>query len=423
MRVLIADEDAPAKRLLTRILVRDFSCTVGECGDGLEALDLLARHRYDLLVLDLSLPFIGGLEVLEAVRYSETLAQLPVVVLTSVRHEADVRRAVELGVSAYITKPLRPADVAERLARVIADATPMAGRLPPRTLAGLPPGSRVMVVDGDRDYRHFVRATLGQEYVVLEAESGAQGLRTCLQHQPAVVLLGVELGLLSRKVFLQKLRQIPQLANVAVVLSSNRRDDARQLDCDGVVTRSFVPDTLKQQFAALVAPPPSRNTGAVAGAEVWRDALSATEQVFGMMLGVTVCAESGSQPALSDDEDLSYVVLSVDRLGDLVVGIASPRTSGVSMTQAFLQGADPVGDADVADTLQELANLVGGRVLDGLRSRGLTARMGLPVVTRVKDRGRTLAESHWRARFSDTDGQMSFTVSIADLDVAAAEAS
>ncbi|NBB12991.1 response regulator [Pseudomonas sp. SLFW] len=83
--------------------------------DGAEALDyLFRRNAYSdrvagnpaVLLLDLKLPKLDGLEVLKAIRESEDLRSIPVVMLTSSREEPDLQRAYALGVNAYVVKPV-----------------------------------------------------------------------------------------------------------------------------------------------------------------------------------------------------------------------------------------------------------------------------------------------------------------------------
>jgi CheY-like chemotaxis protein len=83
--------------------------------DGAEALDyLFRRNQYNgrdpgnpaVLLLDLKLPKIDGLEVLKVIRESEELRSIPVVMLTSSREEPDLQRAYSLGVNAYVVKPV-----------------------------------------------------------------------------------------------------------------------------------------------------------------------------------------------------------------------------------------------------------------------------------------------------------------------------
>jgi CheY-like chemotaxis protein len=83
--------------------------------DGAEALDyLFRRNQYHdraagnpaVLLLDLKLPKLDGLEVLKAIRESDDLRSIPVVMLTSSREEPDLQRAYSLGVNAYVVKPV-----------------------------------------------------------------------------------------------------------------------------------------------------------------------------------------------------------------------------------------------------------------------------------------------------------------------------
>ncbi|TDV58164.1 response regulator receiver domain-containing protein [Pseudomonas graminis] len=83
--------------------------------DGAEALDyLLRRNQHEdrvagnpaVLLLDLKLPKVNGLEVLKAIRETEELRSIPVVMLTSSREEPDLDRAYSLGVNAYVVKPV-----------------------------------------------------------------------------------------------------------------------------------------------------------------------------------------------------------------------------------------------------------------------------------------------------------------------------
>jgi CheY-like chemotaxis protein len=83
--------------------------------DGAEALDYLLRRNAHaerkignpaVLLLDLKLPKVDGLEVLKVIRESEELRSMPVVMLTSSREEPDLQRAYALGVNAYVVKPV-----------------------------------------------------------------------------------------------------------------------------------------------------------------------------------------------------------------------------------------------------------------------------------------------------------------------------
>lgn len=115
-RILLADDD-PNDVELSLIALADYHVAneVVVVGDGEEALDYLYRrgdHKTRpegnpmVLLLDLKMPKIDGLEVLRVIKTDEQFKTMPVVVLTSSREERDLAESYQLGVNAYVVKPV-----------------------------------------------------------------------------------------------------------------------------------------------------------------------------------------------------------------------------------------------------------------------------------------------------------------------------
>jgi CheY-like chemotaxis protein len=122
MRVLICDDDASTRFVLRRHLEPHFACTVVECSNGKDALDLLAGETFDLLLLDLEMPSIDGALALERLRASEQTRRLPVIVVTRERKEQTIVRLIQLGITDYIAKPLRAEVIVAKVGRVLKPA-------------------------------------------------------------------------------------------------------------------------------------------------------------------------------------------------------------------------------------------------------------------------------------------------------------
>ncbi len=122
MDVLVVDDDAGTRLLLRRILERELRCRVAEAEHGQKALDLLTRHEFAFVLLDLQMPVMDGFATLEAIRKLPGRETLPVVMLTAEKGEVAVRRMMALGVSDYLAKPPRPGHISARLARLVSRA-------------------------------------------------------------------------------------------------------------------------------------------------------------------------------------------------------------------------------------------------------------------------------------------------------------
>lgn len=113
--LLVEDDPRDGELTLTALEEYQLANEVDVVRDGAEALDYLycrgkfeTRERLNpaVIILDLKLPKVSGLEVLRQVKADETLGQVPIVVLTSSREEQDLIASYQLGVNAYVVKPV-----------------------------------------------------------------------------------------------------------------------------------------------------------------------------------------------------------------------------------------------------------------------------------------------------------------------------
>ena len=87
--------------------------------DGRSALESIKSGHPDLVILDVMIPGISGLEVLEIMKADATLNGIPVIMLSSLAQEADLIKAFDLGAADYLTKPFSPGELLVRVKRLI----------------------------------------------------------------------------------------------------------------------------------------------------------------------------------------------------------------------------------------------------------------------------------------------------------------
>jgi DNA-binding response OmpR family regulator len=114
-RIVVVDDDPTVADVVGRYLVRD-GHSVESVSDGYEALVLIAKNPPDLVVLDLMLPGIDGLEVCRRLR---ARWPIPVVMLTALGDENDRLAGFEIGADDYVTKPFSPRELAMRVRSVL----------------------------------------------------------------------------------------------------------------------------------------------------------------------------------------------------------------------------------------------------------------------------------------------------------------
>lgn len=117
VRVLIADDHPIVRRGLKQIVADQPDMTVAEAGDGPEALRLADKGKFDVVLLDINMPGISGLDVLSQIRSRQP--NLPVLVLSAHSEAEFAVRILKAGASGYLNKELAPEELVKAIRRVI----------------------------------------------------------------------------------------------------------------------------------------------------------------------------------------------------------------------------------------------------------------------------------------------------------------
>jgi DNA-binding response OmpR family regulator len=117
-RILVADDDADIRELVL-FKLESAGFDVATASDGQEALDAAVADPPDLLVLDLMMPRLTGLEVCAALRGTPATARLPIILLTAKAQDADITRGLATGADDYMVKPFSPRELLSRVQAVL----------------------------------------------------------------------------------------------------------------------------------------------------------------------------------------------------------------------------------------------------------------------------------------------------------------
>jgi two-component system, chemotaxis family, chemotaxis protein CheY len=123
-QILVVDDSKVMRDMIVACLRALPGATYTHAGSGLEAIERLSLDAFDLVVLDLNMPDIGGIEVLEFVRGQDRLRELPILVVTTRGDEASREGALAAGASRFMTKPFTPEAIRDEVGGLLERGAP-----------------------------------------------------------------------------------------------------------------------------------------------------------------------------------------------------------------------------------------------------------------------------------------------------------
>ncbi len=118
-RALVVDDSMPLRRSVMYALQRLTEVQCVEAQDGAEALKKFAQSKFDIVLTDINMPVLDGLKLISHLRQDEKNATLPIVVITTESADEDRQRALKLGATAYLIKPVQANLVLDTVKRLL----------------------------------------------------------------------------------------------------------------------------------------------------------------------------------------------------------------------------------------------------------------------------------------------------------------
>ena len=117
-KVLIVDDEPNVRHLLHSILGKTF--IVFEAEDGQQAIDIANAQKPDVILMDMMMPKIDGLTACHVVRNNPATKSIPVIMVTAIGFELNIKLSQQMGATGYVTKPFSPQDLLNEIAKVLA---------------------------------------------------------------------------------------------------------------------------------------------------------------------------------------------------------------------------------------------------------------------------------------------------------------
>lgn len=118
MKVLIVDDDKTTRKMLSLIL-KNKGYDVVTAENGIEALQKLGLEQINLILTDMNMPYMDGIEFTKQVRANQDFCNIPIVMITTEADEGEKMRAYDAGVDDYLVKPTNAAEITESMKRIM----------------------------------------------------------------------------------------------------------------------------------------------------------------------------------------------------------------------------------------------------------------------------------------------------------------
>jgi two-component system, sensor histidine kinase and response regulator len=270
VRVLVVDDNQTNRRILQGMLTRWQMCPV--CTDGgRAALQELVRayemgNPFGLILTDMNMPHMNGFQLIEEIRKKPQLSAATIMMLTSAGHRGDAARCQQLGVAAYLLKPIRQSELREAIARVLG-AREADGAIPLITRFSLhdarEPGKALRVLlaeDNLVNQRLAVRLLEKRGHRVTVAATGLEALRALEKDAFDLVLMDVQMpemdGLEATAVLREKEKSTGAHQAVVALTAHAMKGDREKCiagGMDGYLTKPIRPQELDQLLERYVA--------------------------------------------------------------------------------------------------------------------------------------------------------------------------
>lgn len=376
-KAVVIDDERATQVYLKGLLRKKFQVEVHEAYNGMEGLRMIERELPDFVLLDVNMPVLDGLEVLTAIRSDKNFANLPVIVLTSVKTQSVFKELMELGVTDYILKPIDYEFAIRRFSRFLKELRDNRQKNASSVLkTASHSDNSLLVIDPDLNFTKYFTNLLGRRFSVLEATNGADGLETYIKNRPMYTFIGDNLTLLNENLLAKKIRALsPNQARIFRLTDSDSENGASDTtsEYNGVILKSFVPDAFLKQLTTTVF---GDNSNSASYDQIVREQMpselfKAVNQTFGIMASVEISildSEKADQAQVEIAAVTPLTNTSENIFMDVSIGCSVEDANW--LTQIIL-GIQQPSRVECTEVLEEIIRTISGRVRVAFENFGI----------------------------------------------------
>jgi len=235
-RILVVDDSSMMRKALKTIL-EPLNASVTEANDGVMGLDLVSKDNFDLIVTDVNMPNMNGVDFCRRLKADPSTRGIPVVMVSSFDSDVDIDKGFQVGAAAYISKKEAQSYLRDIIGKILSKSA-------------LHRGQMILVVDDSRTIRKIVEEGLAQAgFQVITAENGKKALKILSSERPDLILSDIDMPEMNGFTFCDAVHSDPDLASIPFVVMSSNNDRAHmkrmlQYGAEAYITKPFNTDQL-----------------------------------------------------------------------------------------------------------------------------------------------------------------------------------
>jgi len=347
-RMLIVDDNQTNRRILREMLAAE-GVNVDEASSAAEGLDALRRIRYDLAILDVQMPDMDGFQLVTAVRGEKKIARTRLLMLTSAGQRGDGERCRELGIRAYLTKPLSRADLLEALGTVLEAPDDGGGSevITRHTIAESRKSLRVLLAEDNPVNQQVAVAMLVKRgHEVHVSSNGREAVDAVTERDYDVVLMDIQMPEMDGFEATHVIRELPKGKDLPIIgLTAHALSGERDRCLSHGMTDYLAKPFKAHELFALVE-------GSAEGKPAPAPTSPAAAPPVDLEGFRTTLREAGAEQALYSIVD-TFVRQAPDRLAALATAVASGAGAEIAKAAHVYRGAAAtIGARELAELLE-----------------------------------------------------------------------
>ncbi|RKX75758.1 MAG: two-component system response regulator [Spirochaetes bacterium] len=244
-RILVVD-DSRACRKLVKGLLASLNANLEEASNGREALDMVLENRFDLIITDVDMPEMDGVELCKNIKSFPPLRYIPIIMVSSFDSDKDVSRGFEAGASEYVSKKTVRENLYERVKSVLKESD-------------FARDKTILVVDDSHSIRLMLREGLSMSgFGVVTAKNGEEALEILRKVKIDLILSDIHMPVMNGITLCRKVHEDPLINTIPFIVMSTDRDRSlmkklHSLGSDTYIVKPFNMDSLTILIGKLLS--------------------------------------------------------------------------------------------------------------------------------------------------------------------------